>query len=192
MLAFSCGSILLQQRQRERRGLAGAGLGGAHDVAAGEHERDRLRLDRRHGRVALVGDGALQDRREADRGELERHGPCEGLGVGDTGIVIQIGTGDRAFGSAFRSSAIIAFRARHVLGPAPSHHRCSPADHALVTSGSSRLMPRRRLVESRVQCVNTLPDNRLTVRQMRRNWSCFACSRRTRSTRSARCRTRSA
>ncbi len=58
---------LVQQRQRERRRLAGAGLGRAHDVAAGQDERDRLGLDRRHRRVALVGDRALQDRRQADR-----------------------------------------------------------------------------------------------------------------------------
>ena len=32
----------LQQRQRERGGLAGAGLGRAHHVAAGQHDRNRL------------------------------------------------------------------------------------------------------------------------------------------------------
>src|SRR6185436_20666163 len=56
-----------------------------HDVAASEDDRDRLRLDRRHRRVALVGDGALQDRREADRGELE--GGSVGVGAGKRGRV---------------------------------------------------------------------------------------------------------
>jgi hypothetical protein len=74
---------LVQERQRERRRLAGAGLRRAHDVAPGEDDRDRLRLDRRHRRVALVGDGALQDRREADRGELE--GGSVGVGAGKRG-----------------------------------------------------------------------------------------------------------
>ena len=40
---------LVQDRQREGRGLAGAGLGDAEDVAARELRRDRLRLDRRRG-----------------------------------------------------------------------------------------------------------------------------------------------
>ena len=38
---------LVQDRQREGRGLAGAGLGDAEDVAARELRRDRLGLDRR-------------------------------------------------------------------------------------------------------------------------------------------------
>ena len=38
---------LVQDRQREGRGLAGAGLGDAEDVAARELRGDRLRLDRR-------------------------------------------------------------------------------------------------------------------------------------------------
>ena len=38
---------LVQDRQREGRGLAGAGLGDAEDVAAGHLRGDRLRLDRR-------------------------------------------------------------------------------------------------------------------------------------------------
>jgi hypothetical protein len=38
---------LRQDRQRERRGLAGAGLGLAEHVAAGEQRRNRGRLDRR-------------------------------------------------------------------------------------------------------------------------------------------------
>ena len=39
----------LQDRQREGGRLAGAGLGDAAEVAAGEHVGDRLRLDRRRG-----------------------------------------------------------------------------------------------------------------------------------------------
>ena len=41
-----------QHRQREGRGLAGAGLGDAEDVAACQHVRDGLRLDRRRLGVA--------------------------------------------------------------------------------------------------------------------------------------------
>ena len=51
---------LLQQRQRESRRLAGAGLRRTHHVAAFEHQRDRLGLDRRHRRVARIGHRAQQ------------------------------------------------------------------------------------------------------------------------------------
>ena len=47
----------LQQRDRERRGLAGAGLCRAHHVAAFQNDRNRLGLDRRHHGVAGVGNG---------------------------------------------------------------------------------------------------------------------------------------
>ena len=43
----------VQDRQRERGGLAGAGLGAAQQVAPFEHGRDRLGLDGRGGRVAF-------------------------------------------------------------------------------------------------------------------------------------------
>ena len=43
----------VQDRQRERRGLAGAGLGDADDVAAGKGERDGLGLDRGGSDVVL-------------------------------------------------------------------------------------------------------------------------------------------
>jgi len=60
-----CGTALvleqaLQQRQRERRRLAGAGLGSAHHVLAGENHGDGLLLDGRHGLVAHFGHGACQ------------------------------------------------------------------------------------------------------------------------------------
>ena len=45
----------LQQRQREAGGLAGAGLRRAEQVAAGEDDGNRLRLDGGGGGVALVG-----------------------------------------------------------------------------------------------------------------------------------------
>ena len=47
----------VEDRQRERGGLAGAGLGGGEDVAALEHEGDGPFLDGRGLRVALLGDG---------------------------------------------------------------------------------------------------------------------------------------
>ena len=47
-----CGIEPLDQRQRERRGLAGAGGGAAQHVAAGQKQRDRPRLDRRRLLVA--------------------------------------------------------------------------------------------------------------------------------------------
>ena len=59
----------LQERQREARGLAGAGLRAAHHVAAGEHERDRLDLDRRRRGVTLLLDGLEQLRAQAQVSE---------------------------------------------------------------------------------------------------------------------------
>ena len=50
----------LQDRQRESRGLAGAGLGDAQQIAPRQQMWDRLRLDwRRHG-VALLGERAME------------------------------------------------------------------------------------------------------------------------------------
>ena len=50
----------LQQRQREAGGLAGAGLGGAEQVAAREDDGDGLRLDGGGFGVALLRDSAKQ------------------------------------------------------------------------------------------------------------------------------------
>ena len=59
----------LQHRQRERRGLAGAGGRLAEQVAAGEQERDRLALDRRRLLVAEVGERLQQLGPKAEVGE---------------------------------------------------------------------------------------------------------------------------
>ena len=59
----------LQHRQREPGGLAGAGLSGAHQVAAGQHRGNRLRLDRRGLGVAAFGDRAHQRVAQAELGE---------------------------------------------------------------------------------------------------------------------------
>jgi len=56
----------LQHRQREAGGLAGAGLGGGEQIAAGENDGDGLRLDGRGLGVALLGDGAEQLGRKAE------------------------------------------------------------------------------------------------------------------------------
>jgi hypothetical protein len=50
----------LQHRQREAGGLAGAGLRGAEQIAAGENDGDGLRLDGGGLGVALLGDRAEQ------------------------------------------------------------------------------------------------------------------------------------
>ena len=44
----------LQEREREPRGLAGAGLGASEDVATLQHQRNGLRLDRRRLDVPLL------------------------------------------------------------------------------------------------------------------------------------------
>ncbi len=56
----------LQDRQGEAGGLAGAGLRGGEQVAAGEHDGNGLRLDRRGDGVALLGDSAEQLGLEAE------------------------------------------------------------------------------------------------------------------------------
>ena len=59
----------VQHRQGEAGGLAGAGLRHAHHVAAHQHERDRLLLDRRRMAIAHVGDGAQHGLGQAEIGE---------------------------------------------------------------------------------------------------------------------------
>ena len=59
----------LQDRQRERRRLAGAGLCAAQQVAAGEQVGNRLGLDRRRRGVVLGADGALDRRAQAEIGK---------------------------------------------------------------------------------------------------------------------------
>src|ERR1700686_3187516 len=51
------GGKLMQDRQREGRGLAGAGLGDADNVAARHQERDGLGLDRGWREVLFLGGG---------------------------------------------------------------------------------------------------------------------------------------
>ena len=59
----------VQHRQGEAGGLAGAGLRRAHHVAAHQHERDRLFLDRRRMAIAHVVDGAQHRLGQAEIGE---------------------------------------------------------------------------------------------------------------------------
>ena len=56
----------LEHRQRKGCGLAGAGLGAAHQVAPAENEGDRLILDRGGYFVALLADGAQDFRAEPE------------------------------------------------------------------------------------------------------------------------------
>ena len=56
----------LENREHEGGSLARARLGAGKEVAAGEHDRDRLRLDRRRLGVALGGNRAQQVGRKAE------------------------------------------------------------------------------------------------------------------------------
>ena len=75
-----------QHRQAERRRLAGAGLGKAHDVAPVDQRRDRLRLDRGRFGQAEVGQVDRHARVDAHAGEGRVHvgdgAADEGLGLG--------------------------------------------------------------------------------------------------------------
>ena len=64
----------VQQRQRERGGLAGAGLGDAEQIPPGKRRRNRLRLDRRGRLVALRSDRLQEKRVELKRGEARGGG----------------------------------------------------------------------------------------------------------------------
>jgi hypothetical protein len=68
------GGEAVEQRQRERGGLAGAGLRHAEHVAATQQHRDRLRLDRRRLGIAFLGKRLQQERREGEIGESHGHG----------------------------------------------------------------------------------------------------------------------
>ena len=57
---------LVEDRQRERRRLAGAGLGDADEIAARHQGRDRLRLDRRRLFVAHFGERVDEGLGEAE------------------------------------------------------------------------------------------------------------------------------
>jgi hypothetical protein len=59
----------LQDRQRESRGLAGAGLRAAHYVQARQHDGDGLRLDRCWRGVAGFGHGPQYLRAETELSE---------------------------------------------------------------------------------------------------------------------------
>ncbi len=68
------GGEMLQDRQRERGGLAGAGLGDAQKVAARQKMRDRLRLDRRR-LMVIFGLESTQERfGQAEIGKGNGHG----------------------------------------------------------------------------------------------------------------------
>ena len=59
----------VQDRQREGRRLAGAGLGDGENVPPGHNLRDCLRLDRRRGRVFALGQRTLQGLGQAEFGK---------------------------------------------------------------------------------------------------------------------------
>jgi len=61
----------LEDGQDEGGRLAGSGLGAGKKIAAGEHERDRLTLDRRGLGVALVRDRAEEFGRQPE--DIEGH-----------------------------------------------------------------------------------------------------------------------
>jgi hypothetical protein len=69
MLVFACGSSSWMIGSEKPGGLAGAGLGGAHDVAALQHDRDGLGLDRGRVHIALVRQRAQDFGRQAEIGK---------------------------------------------------------------------------------------------------------------------------
>ena len=66
MAGIRLGAQDLEEGKREAGGLAGAGLGGAEQIFAGENDGDGLRLDGGGRGVALVRDSAEQLGLEAE------------------------------------------------------------------------------------------------------------------------------
>ena len=136
----------LQHGQHEGGRLAGAGLGAGHQVAAGQHERDRLRLDGGGIGVVLVRDGAEQFGRQPElikrqvrklltRPSRKNAGPGQGEGVIEVGTGMkprrgperQSNTCSTAYtGSARLAAGTIGSRRAHGSGPRPLRWRqCS-------------------------------------------------------------------
>jgi hypothetical protein len=67
----------LENRQSKAGSLAGTGLGAAHDIAAGEDERNGLLLDRGGCGVAGLGDGTQQLRPQAELFECAQKDSCD-------------------------------------------------------------------------------------------------------------------
>jgi hypothetical protein len=77
----------LEDGEEKRRRFAGPGRGAADQIAAGEHHRDRLRLDRRRPRVPHVPDGLGQRRDEVELALGVRQADT---GVGIDGIAVYL------------------------------------------------------------------------------------------------------
>jgi hypothetical protein len=99
-----CEVELRQDRQRERRGLARAGLRGAEHVAAGEQRRDRRRLDRRRRLVADVLQRLQDGGVEAEIGEAGVDGMS--VDAAESASVWVSGAGAASRGSVKLSEAI--------------------------------------------------------------------------------------
>jgi hypothetical protein len=74
----------LQHRQCKTRGLAGAGLCGAKQVAATQYERNRLRLDWGGLGIALLGNRAQQLRAQAEAVERSSNDNLLKIGPGSS------------------------------------------------------------------------------------------------------------
>ena len=118
---------LLQDRQDERGGLPGAGLGAGEDVAAREDVRDDFGLDGRRLLVVLVEDGADEGRREAEGGERGRGDGLLGL-RGHRGGTKLSGSKRLFVGSGREGRGMGARRARS-LGPTRATPRVMEGTH---------------------------------------------------------------
>ena len=75
---LAVGEQQLQDGQRETGGLAGAGLGGDHQVAAFQYGRDGLGLDGSRSGITSGSHGAHQRVGQAERGKGHSDKPCDG------------------------------------------------------------------------------------------------------------------
>ena len=67
------GGQQLQDRQGKTGGLAGARLGGGHQVAAGQHHGNSLGLNRRGRVVTFFGNGTQYIGRQAEVGKVHKY-----------------------------------------------------------------------------------------------------------------------
>ncbi len=104
----------VQQRDAEAEGLAGAGLGLADDVVAGQRDRQGHRLDRERAGDAGVGervDDVRVDREVGERGHGLGLGDDLGDRLGQEGLGIRVVRGGRGVGDVGHGSLPVGGRA---------------------------------------------------------------------------------
>ena len=121
----------VQHRQGEAGGLAGAGLRRAQHVAAHQHDRNRLLLDRRRMPIAHLGDGAQHRLGQPEIGE------CRARSSSRIGSIISI----CACSVVSAVAVVVSFKSDPVAGSCWRHVSARTRGEPRVTRGVSGLNP---------------------------------------------------